>query len=202
MFGLGERYLRYSQVKRSKVKVIGVQVFLERILEQETSSQSWPTWNYLLKIKMYWRNWKLLLHLNMRRFHMKNSLLQANRRKCTLFHISVFSDIWSSLRISFDSWTETELVWGRETGIWQVVTDQDPRKRERERGWGGEEGWRDDEAERQMETRLSLSLPGETNRRSVIWAGKEKEMEIRERRREGMQRNAKWGEDGISFLKP
>lgn len=76
------------------------------------------------------------------------------------------------------------------------------RKRERERGWGGEEGWRDDEAERQMETRLSLSLPGETNRRSVIWAGKEKEMEIRERRREGMQRNAKWGEDGISFLKP
>lgn len=138
MFGLGERYLRYSQVKRSKVKVIGVQVFLERILEQETSSQSWPTWNYLLKIKMYWRHWKLLLHLTMRRFHMKNSLLQANRRKCTLFHISVFSDIWSSLRISFDSWTETELVWGRETGIWQVVTDQDPR--ERERGREGEEG--------------------------------------------------------------
>ncbi len=50
-----------------------------------------------------------------------------------------------------------------------MVTDQDPRERERE----GEEGkkgggWRDDEAERQMETQLSLSLPGETNSRSEI----------------------------------
>lgn len=123
---------------------------------------------------------------------LKTAYFKQTNGSAHLFPISVFSGIWSSLRISFDSWTEG--VWGRERDGHLTGGDrprsQGGRERGRVRRGRRVEGWRGWETD--GDSALAVSLRGD---KQPIWdlSRKEKEMEIRER--EGIWRNAKWGED-------
>lgn len=126
-------------------------------------------------------------------FLSKNSLFQADQWKCTFIsHFSLFGHlkfaqnfIWQldrggvreRERWASDRWWQTKIP-GRE------------RERERVRRGRRVEGWRGWETD--GDSALAVSLRGD---KQPIWdlSRKEKEMEIRER--EGIWRNAKWGED-------
>lgn len=102
-------------------------------------------------------------------FYSETMLTSSQPLQEHLFHISVFPFIWSSLKISFDSWTEAELVRGTGTGIWQAVMDQDPRERQRVRRKRRVEGWRSWEAD--GDSALALSPWGD---KQPIWTTERK----------------------------
>lgn len=98
-------------------------------------------------------------------FTLKKSLLQANHCKDTFFIFQSFH--------SFEAHSKFHLTVGPRQNWWEGERLASDRRwwtkiPERGRGWEAKEGWRDDEAERQMETLSLRSLPGETNSQSEL----------------------------------